>query len=520
MVSMRKYLFYIAVVIALMAPPSALALERAWNYRDWTTERISADKHRYSTHGEVVWGHTFGFYVDERNCSQNIFWLEISTYEKGLSAHTGKNIKLGVQIDSGSKVTIDVPLKFVYQPPAPFGKLMEIGLLSGFSASSSFVEALQRGDKVNFTIVGPSEISEKFDIESEVFSLSGFTAHHLKARAACKHGDSELGLTPSVSEEEIRQELVLDYEQRLASRTVRPRNLAKSNSPCDDPYSSENRETFEVFLSNHDDVFATKGPYAFLAEGSDGYDEYPSIKVVNICDLDNPLDVTEIIGTEAQVNQMYIDGERLYIVSNNASRVSYLDDDPSIVFQIINIESMEKIKLLGEYAFEASWPNFNIFEDRAYIADRDKLLVLDTSNPSKVKGLQSIKLEFQRKSGADEIAITEKYIFVTGDNVLKMLDRATYTLLDEATFDFRTSDVIVINDHVYVLGWKNNMKNSKIAVIDKSQGQLGNPSIITTPYRIRSVGMFDGHIIGNVQMVPDNYTTTFKILDELFKDAQ
>ena len=50
---------------------------------------------------------------------------------------------------------------------------MDIALLSNFVASDGFIKALQKADKVSFTIVNPNEIENKFDIKTETFSLSG-----------------------------------------------------------------------------------------------------------------------------------------------------------------------------------------------------------------------------------------------------------------------------------------------------------------------------------------------------------
>jgi hypothetical protein len=189
----------LAFVFSVLFCSHVLADESLWEYRDWKTEPITDDKYRYSTNGKIVHGNQFGFWVDQNSCSHNVLWLTISTYEKGLPEHIGEDVKIKISIDEQKSVLVDVPLVSVFN----FNSMMDIAIFSNFEASDGFITALQKGNSVSFTIESPNEIESKFDIKTETFSLSGFTAHHLKAREACKLGGTELDIEPSITKEQM-----------------------------------------------------------------------------------------------------------------------------------------------------------------------------------------------------------------------------------------------------------------------------------------------------------------------------
>jgi hypothetical protein len=165
-----------------------IAFDALWEYKAWETKSITEGEYRYTTNGEIVHGNRFGFFVYRSSCSTNILWLTISTDDKGLSEHIGEDVKISISIDGQLGAIIETPLASVYK----FTSSIDIALFTNFVASERFINALKKGKTVGFGITGPNEISSKFDIPMENFSLSGFTADHVKAKEACELGVAEL----------------------------------------------------------------------------------------------------------------------------------------------------------------------------------------------------------------------------------------------------------------------------------------------------------------------------------------
>ena len=188
-------------VKGLKVPVDSVASESYWEYQDWKTEVLSSDKYRYTTSGQVVKGNQFGFWIDKSDCSYSVLWLTISTYEKGLSEYEGKEVRLALKVDDKESFII-APLVTVFK----FTLTMDIALFSNVIASDEFIQDLKQGNSVSFTVTEQGQITSKFDIKTETFSLSGFSAHHLKATETCKNGNKELMIAPFINKEPIQQE--------------------------------------------------------------------------------------------------------------------------------------------------------------------------------------------------------------------------------------------------------------------------------------------------------------------------
>lgn len=183
-----KIMLKVICLLSFFVCYKVVAFEVLWEYKAWETESITEGEYRYTTNGEIVHGHEFGFIVYRSSCSTNILWLTISTNEKGLSEHIGDDVKISISVDGQLGAIIETPLASVYK----FTSSMDIALFTNFVASERFINALKKGKTVGFGIVGPKEISSKFDVPMENFSLSGFSAHHVKAKEACELGVAEL----------------------------------------------------------------------------------------------------------------------------------------------------------------------------------------------------------------------------------------------------------------------------------------------------------------------------------------
>jgi hypothetical protein len=165
------------------------------------------------------------------------------------------------------------------------------------------------------------------------------------------------------------------------------------------------------------------------------------------------------------------------------------------VFQIIDIENIENIKVLGEIVFEGLVPNFTVDSKYAYIENWENLMILDISNPKQIEKQASIPLSFD-KFGSDSVAVNDSHIFVTGNNVLKIIDNKSARVTQELKFDFRTGDIVVKNNYIYILGWRNGWNNSKIAFLEFSEGRAKLRSIFESKERMSSFKLFDEYLVG------------------------
>ncbi|WP_197479640.1 hypothetical protein, partial [Oleiphilus sp. HI0132] len=281
---------------------------------------------------------------------------------------------------------------------------------------------------------------------------------------------------------------------------VKVRNTSPDAVGCDSLLKAENIDFFRALIKERSLKYAIKDFFLFSGVGSDGWDQYPNIEVSNICDFSKKLPVTQILKSGQQIFQMEIQGNRLYVMANYDSReyAKYgRDIEFRAVLQIIDIENIENIKVLGETVIEGLVPRFTVDHKYAYIANDDDIMILDVSNPRDIKAHEHIKVTFDAFS-SDDIAVIGSHIFVTGNNVLKVIDRETTKLSQEIEFDFRTSDIVVHNNRIFIRGWRNGWGNSRsrIAILEFNQGRAKLRSIVETGERISGLKLIDSYLVG------------------------
>jgi len=268
-------------------------------------------------------------------------------------------------------------------------------------------------------------------------------------------------------------------------KKVEARNLIANASICESYFSADNVDFFKKLIQDYSLVYAIKDHYLFSTVGNDGRESYPDIEVTNICSTRKTLPITDILDTGKQLSQIHIKGDLLYVMQTYPS-----------VLQVISIKDIENIQVLGEYRLDVGLgPNFAIEGQYAYIAVNKTLLILDVSSPSDIKKHTTVQLVFG-EFDSDGIAVNNNQIFITGNNVLKVINKKTLKLIQELNFDFRTSDVIVKNNYIYVLGWRNNFLGSKIAVLDFNDGQTKLRNVVETEKRIFSFKLIDNYLVG------------------------
>lgn len=467
----------------------ATAAEKEWEYKDWKTSSLDLPYIRLITHGNNVHGHQFGFLIPKADCDASIFWLSLSTYEKGLKDHLEELVSFHLSIDD-YETDISLPLTVVDS----LTSFSDIAVFTNNSASTELIEHLKIGKEISVDITAPKAIVNKFDITTETFSLSGFTANELKAREACKHDLSVLDIPPRISKEQIQQEKMA-FIEATKKIPLPAANLTSDASRCNDLTSAKYIKSFSQLLE-YGEAYTVHENYLITADSSDAASPYPNIQILNICDLNNPpLPVVEIPGTNQQVFQLETDGNYLYALSSNHSVGDFYNEDaPGVLFQIIDIKNLEQAIVIGEIRFDGLVPHFKVFDKKAYVVGNDKLSIFDLSSPSNITLEGSIHLHYEQ-FGADQVALSDNHIFITGNSNLQILNRQSGALQLYESFPFRTSDIIFRNDFIYIHGWGNDFEGSKITIIDTRKPELTVVDTIDLQDRIFSMMVVGNHLL-------------------------
>jgi len=171
---LRVLLFCLAVV------HHGNASESLWEYKNWSVS--SQDKVvRFITNGDVVHGHQFGFIKKAGNCNQDLLWISWSTYEKGIEGFKGGDAAIRFRVGD-AQFQLDIPLITVHHFTPTFTVLAFTNLVVG----DELISILEKGRKIEVTIISPAGLSGKLDIPTDDFSLNGFIATRLKAREFCE----------------------------------------------------------------------------------------------------------------------------------------------------------------------------------------------------------------------------------------------------------------------------------------------------------------------------------------------
>jgi len=484
---MRKIFLLTLVGLCLLFAKENTAKENNdynWAYKDWSVNRYNNGTLKAITHGKIIWGHEFGIVKIPDECEQNLLWLTISTYEKDLKSLKGKKVEFEIKVDE-KKYNLD--LKIVYL--SKFTTIMHIVLFEQVNLNSDFINILKKGKKLFLTIKESNEIAGKFDIKNEEFSLSGFVANYTKLEASCKNPD-ELLIPPSKKEE-----LIVKTPKKYDVK-----NLISDNTKCD------SLDKINKYLNNYyrmDEITLDRN-YLYFGYGNDGQDEFEDINVINICNVNEPKEVTKISSSGAQTFGLYSDNGYIYIDS------STYDEDR---FQIID---SKKFKVLSTITYESAINPFTVDNNHLYIITNDNKImnVFDLTIKSKPIKIKKIEIPFQKYS-ANSIDVDESYIYITGNSNLKIYDKKTYSMVSNKTFPYRTSSILVKNNKALMGLWGNGGHNQYIAVIDLSE--KNKPTLL----KIQKVDEDNFKKINNTIVAYDKYNAHlfhFDSIEQLYNE--
>ncbi len=155
-------------------------------YKDWQVEIIGNEYVVFKTHGEIVWGHEFGWYKQAGECEIDRMHLSISSQgkeHKMLNQFIGEPITFNVEFpqdQSIQKSQIRTSLDNVFE----FTPGLTIAVFSNFIKDNNLDIHLDKFNKIKITVV--DYYANFFDVPSDNYSLDGFIAAKLKAEEICK----------------------------------------------------------------------------------------------------------------------------------------------------------------------------------------------------------------------------------------------------------------------------------------------------------------------------------------------
>ena len=168
---MKKILTLIILFVGLNSNSIA---EENWSLIDDT---------RLITHGEIVWGHQFGFMKDLGLCGYDVMLLswssDISNGE--LKKLEGKDAYVQINIDGE---VLDQELEFTLMFAGDFDS-MEIGYFGAIVKSESFIEKLKQSSRVELTFTKPKKLVKILDIKTDSFNTKGLDQSYALLDNSC-----------------------------------------------------------------------------------------------------------------------------------------------------------------------------------------------------------------------------------------------------------------------------------------------------------------------------------------------
>ena len=153
-------------------------------YEDWEVDKYN-NIVRYSTHGNIVHGHRFGWIKKAGNCDIDILATSISTQKKNkdrLYDFKGQTVDLRInfpQAEGEDPAIINTDLISVFD----FATL-KIAFFGNFIQGQMFDSLMAYFNTIKIEVTNPHKIY--FDIPSDEFSLNGYVAAKLKAKELCE----------------------------------------------------------------------------------------------------------------------------------------------------------------------------------------------------------------------------------------------------------------------------------------------------------------------------------------------
>ena len=150
-----------------------------WTNKDWSAS-FRGGKVFYITHGSAVYGDEFGFFKAPGACSSDTIWVTFSSAKDEVLNFIGKDVVFRFIVDGRSfKITLNM------LTAEKFTEVTKVMMFTNSYAGDDLISILNKGKKLTLKIIEPKELVKYLDIEDDEYSLNGFIATRLKARAMC-----------------------------------------------------------------------------------------------------------------------------------------------------------------------------------------------------------------------------------------------------------------------------------------------------------------------------------------------
>ena len=168
---MKKILTLILLFVGLNSNSIA---EENWSLIDDT---------RLITHGEIVWGHQFGFMKNLRFCDSDILLVSWSSgiSDGEMKKLEGEDVYFKIKIDSEE---LDEELQFTLMFAGEMF-LLEVGYFGAIIKSEAFVEKLKQSSRVELSFSKPNNLIQILDIKSDSFNTKGLDQSYALLDNSC-----------------------------------------------------------------------------------------------------------------------------------------------------------------------------------------------------------------------------------------------------------------------------------------------------------------------------------------------
>ena len=151
----------------------------------YAEDRWTVEKDTIYTHGSTVHGHKFGYFKDKEYCGNDLIYIQWSTYEDGLKEFEGVDAKIAIRINGEDEVITVMPSTLM--STAKFPALMTIGDFRTILYSKELSKDIRESQSIEFTFVGPEDLTSKLDIKSDTFDTTGLATAYSKFDNSCSN---------------------------------------------------------------------------------------------------------------------------------------------------------------------------------------------------------------------------------------------------------------------------------------------------------------------------------------------
>jgi hypothetical protein len=143
----------------------------------------------YTTHGEAVYGHKFGFFKAPGSCSGDTLYISWSTPEASVKEFEGVDATFNLNVD-GERFQLTAPLLLAHEV---LPGLLTLVTFTNVVADDRLINLLASGSSIDVAINSPSKLRDLMDVEVDSFNLEGFSDTRSRAEQLCFFSNEKSG---------------------------------------------------------------------------------------------------------------------------------------------------------------------------------------------------------------------------------------------------------------------------------------------------------------------------------------